>query len=121
MSITLTDLGHAQLPTPLHVDNSTAVGFSKGKIKQKIYKAIDMRFYWIQDRTHCGQLLIYWCPGSTNIGEYFTKHQYPAHHFLMQHIYLHPTTSLDNYVITNILLGCVNMTERVPPGLSPIM
>ena len=44
-----------------------------------------------------------------------------AHHCLMCSIYLHPTTILSDYVIATIMQGCVNMTERVPSVLSPIM
>ena len=39
------EMGHHQPPTPLQVENLTAVGFTNRSIKQKISKAIDMRFY----------------------------------------------------------------------------
>ena len=63
------EMGHPQPPTPIQVDNSTAVGFANKTIKQKISKAIDMRFYWIQDRTNQGQFTIYWSPGVTNLAD----------------------------------------------------
>ena len=47
----LLKLGHPQPSTPTQVDNSTVDGFSNDTIKQKRSKAIDMRFYWIRDRT----------------------------------------------------------------------
>ena len=47
----LEEMGHPQPPTPMQVNSTTAVGFSNSAIKQKRSKAIDMRFYWIQDRT----------------------------------------------------------------------
>ena len=47
----LMDMGHLQPPTPIQVDNTTAVGFANKFIKHKQSKAIDMRNYWIQDRT----------------------------------------------------------------------
>ena len=47
----LRKLGHPQPATPIQVDNSTADGFAKDTIKQKRTKAINMRFYWIRDRT----------------------------------------------------------------------
>jgi hypothetical protein len=47
---TLEELGHPQPPTPLETDNTSATGYSNGKIKQKRTKAIDMHFYWIKDR-----------------------------------------------------------------------
>ena len=37
-------------PTPISTDNSTAVGISNNKINQRRSKAMDMRFYWYQDR-----------------------------------------------------------------------
>ena len=48
---TLEELGHPQPPTPICVNKSTASGFSNDNIKQKRLKAIDMRFYWVQDWT----------------------------------------------------------------------
>ena len=43
--ITLEEMGHPQPPTPVQVDNSTALGIATGTIKQRNYKAMDMRFY----------------------------------------------------------------------------
>ena len=54
----LLELGCPHPATPIQVDNSTADGFANNTIKQKLLKAINMRFYWIQDRTIQGQFLI---------------------------------------------------------------
>jgi hypothetical protein len=105
---TLTEMGHPQPPTPMQVDNSTAVGFANDTIKQKRSKAIDMRFHWIKDRTARRQFLVYWRPGSTNLGDYHTKHHSPTHHRRMRSTFLHPTEQLANTVISLILRGCVN-------------
>jgi hypothetical protein len=59
---TLEELGHKQTPTPMETDNTTATGYSNGTIKQKLTKAMDMRFYWIKDRVKQGQFHIYWGP-----------------------------------------------------------
>jgi hypothetical protein len=56
---TLEDLGHPQPPTPMETDNTTATGYSNGTIKQKLTKAMDMRFYWIKDRVKQGQFNVY--------------------------------------------------------------
>ena len=45
--ITLTKLGHTQGPTPLQFDNQCSKGISTDEIKQKCFKAMDMRFYWL--------------------------------------------------------------------------
>ena len=79
-----------------------------------------MCFHWIQDRTRQGQFLVYWKPGSTNLGDYLTKHQFPDRHRIMRPTYLHPTTQLANAVIPHILRGCVNPTPQVPRTLSHI-
>ena len=79
----LRKLGHPQPATPIQVDNSTANGFAKDTIKQKRPKAINMRFYWIRERTSQGQFLIYWQPCITNLGDYHTKNHSREHHQLM--------------------------------------
>ena len=96
-------LGHPQLPTPMEVDKSTAEGFANRTIKQKNPKAIDMRFYWVQDRVHQSQFLIYWQTGSTNLGNYHTKHHLSDHNRLMRPTYLHPKNQLSNHVISILL------------------
>ena len=67
-------MGHSQPPTAVQVDNSTALGIATGTIKQRKSKAMDMHFYWIRDRRNQEQFNIYWKPGLTNRGDYFTKH-----------------------------------------------
>ena len=42
--VTLAEMGHPQPPTPMEVDNETAIGFLKSTMNQKRSKAIDMRF-----------------------------------------------------------------------------
>ena len=111
---TLHELGHPQPATPLQVDNSTALSFANKTLKQERSKAIDMRFYWIQDRTCQGQFLVYWRPGLENIADYHTKHHSPAHHSLMRPTFLHPTEqalqalSLSLFLFLSLSLrGCV--------------
>ena len=44
--ITLEEMGNFQPPTPVQVDNSTALGIATRTIKQCKSKAMDMWFYW---------------------------------------------------------------------------
>ena len=44
----LIELSHPQPPTPIQLDNTTALGFANEGIKQKRPKAMDMWWYWIQ-------------------------------------------------------------------------
>ena len=47
---TLFEMGWTQGPTTIQVDNSTAVGIATKEFRQKKSKAMDMRFYWINER-----------------------------------------------------------------------
>ena len=87
--VALEEMGYPQPPTPFNTDNQTAQGIVCKTIKQKRSKAIDMRFYWLQDRVEQGQFVIIWRRGETNLADYFTKHHSPAHHKLMRPVYLH--------------------------------
>ena len=75
----LEEMGHQQPPTPMQVDNSTALGVVKKTIQQKQTKAMDMRFHWMQDKCNQEHFLVYWKPGINNLADYFSKH-HPAHH-----------------------------------------
>jgi hypothetical protein len=111
---TLEEMGHPQPPTPLQVDNTTAVGFANNTIKQKRSKAIDMRYYWLQDRTAQGQFLIYWGPGCTNLADYHTKHHSAEHHRQMRPTILHPNTEqCTNQLLSCLLRGCANSSVPV--------
>ena len=120
---TLEEMGHLQPPTPVQVDNSTAEGFANETIKQKRSKAIDMRFYWIQDRTRQGQFLIYWRPGVDNLADYLTKHHSAAHHRLMRPNFLHNTERLAHNAIHLLLRGCVKsrMTHYPEEAHNPLL
>jgi hypothetical protein len=60
LRVTLTELGHTQPPAPLCTDNSTAFGILNETIKQKISKAMDMRYHWLTDRVCQKQFDFYW-------------------------------------------------------------
>jgi hypothetical protein len=91
--IILIEMGHAQPTTPIQVDNNCAAGIANNTVKQRRSKAIDMRFYWLQDRECQGQFHIHWRKGAENLADYFTKHHSPAHHRRMRPTYLHMPAS----------------------------
>jgi hypothetical protein len=70
---TLIELNHPQPPMPIQTDISTATGIVHKTVKLKCSKAMDMRFYWVQDHIDQQQLKVYWAPGSLNLGDYVTK------------------------------------------------
>jgi hypothetical protein len=103
LRVTLTELGHIQLPTPLRTDSSTAFGILNETIKQKRSKAMDMRYHWLADRVRQKQFDVYWRPGSENLGNYHTKHHSAQHHKDMRGLILHQANSLQ------VLRGCVKL------------
>ena len=84
----LIEMGHPQPPTPMQVDNSTALGVVKKTMQQKQTKAMDMRFHWLRCRINQKQFRTYWQAGSTNLGDYVTKHHPAIHHKTIRPVYL---------------------------------
>jgi CCR4-NOT transcriptional regulation complex NOT5 subunit len=78
-----------------------------------------MCFYWIRDRVHQGQFLVYWKKGSLNKADYFTKHHPTSHHRAIHSSYLHSTSNCSkNY------FECLQDTENavipVTQAASPV-
>ena len=103
---TISEMGWKQGPTALQVENSTAVGISTKEFLQKKSKAMDMRFYCINDRIKQGKYRVFWKMGPENLGDYHSEHHSPEHHIAVHSKYLH---------VPNLrsLQGCVNLTVRV--------
>jgi len=93
----LQELGHLQPATPLQTDNNTASDIANDTVKHKCSKAMDMQFYWLCDCKKQGQYHIFWCPGTTNQADYFSKHHPASHHQAVCPTYLHTPTSAANY------------------------
>ena len=85
----LAEMGHPQsVPTTIVTDNQVAAGVANDTIKAKRTKAMDMRFFWIQDRVKQGQFEVRWERGSGNHADYYTKHHPPSHHQAVRPTYL---------------------------------
>ena len=85
---TLKEMGHPQGPTPLQFDNKCATGILNDNVKQKMSKAMDMRFYWLRDRIRQGQFYVHWKNGYLNLADYVTKHHPTQHHINMRSTYV---------------------------------
>ena len=108
-----------QPPTPIQVDNSAAVGIANQSIKQKIYKAMDMRLYWVIDRIKQGQFKAYWRPGSTHLADYPTKHHSTEHHIKVRPLYLHEPRGKNSTVQGFVNSSTISQPSavNVRPGL----
>ena len=78
--LTLEEMGHPQPPTPIHVDNSTAVGIANDSVKKQRSRSMEMRFFWTTDQVKQGHFAVKWTPGQENLADYFTKHHNSRHH-----------------------------------------
>jgi hypothetical protein len=124
---TLKEMVHPQDATELRTDNNTDDGIANKTVLQKRSKAMDMRYYWIQDRIEQGQFNISWSPGDTNLGHYYTEHHSPSHHKRLRPFYLHSHAAPTVHHNTKhpVLRGCVNrcttsQTDSVHvPSLGP--
>jgi hypothetical protein len=76
---TLEFMGHPQPPTPMQMDNTTALGIVNNNVMKKL-KAMDMKYHWLHNRETQGQFQHYWTPGKENNGDYVTKHHAAIHH-----------------------------------------
>jgi hypothetical protein len=105
----------------METDNTTATGYSNGKIKQKRTKSMDMRFYWIKDRVKQGQFQIYWGPGFQNLADYFTKHHLPAHRKRIRDVYIHADERPLNRkgIRDSALRGCANTSGKAGAQITP--
>ena len=77
---TLQEMGWPQQPTPIQVDNTTAVGVVTNNIIPKQTKSMDMRLWWLRCRTNQKQFRPYWASGKGNLADYTSKHHSNQHH-----------------------------------------
>jgi hypothetical protein len=105
----LKELGREQAqPTRMTTDSSTADGFANNRTKVRRSKAMDMRFYWVQDRVKNGEFAVHWLNGERNLADYFTKHHPPSHHMKMRPVYLQTSNQPVAHVCTSDCRGPVS-------------
>jgi len=114
----LEELGHPQplTGTPFETDNNTAQGILNSKMRQKLSKSFDMRYWWMKDRISQGHFNLIWAPGKLNLADYFTKHHPPWHHRKMRYKYLQKLNIAHSTMRTVSARGCVSSTR---PNVQP--
>ena len=113
----LEELGHPQplTGTPFETDNSTAQGILNSKMRQKLSKSFDMRYWWMKDRISLKQFNLLWAPGKLNLADYFTKHHPPWHHRRMRYKYLQKLNIAHSAIQNVSARGCVSSTRHLMP------
>jgi hypothetical protein len=87
--IILNDLGHRQPKTPIHCNNSMAMGITNNTVKWQRLRSMGMRFFWVGDKVAQDEYDLSWHPGQKNLADYQSKHHPGAHHDAVQPWYLH--------------------------------
>jgi hypothetical protein len=70
IQLVLKELGHPQLPTPIHIDNTTTVGIINNTIKRQRSRAIEMWYFWLLNGEVQKLFHFYYQPGQENLGDY---------------------------------------------------
>eukprot|EP00957_Ditylum_brightwellii_P138474 10555006-Ditylum_brightwellii.AAC.2 len=108
-------MGHPQPATRVATDNSTAEGIMNANVQQKRSKAINMRFYWMQNRIWQGQFYMYWESGTNILANYLSKHHLPAYHRKIQSKYIHKAHTV---FLQECVKSCITRQEAVTQKLA---
>ena len=70
LRLMLEEMGHTQPATPVHCDNSTAVGIANDTVKKQRSRSMEMRFFWITDQVRQSFFKVLWHQGAANLANY---------------------------------------------------
>ena len=117
MRLTLHKMGHPQPPTTIYTDNTTASGVANNTVKRQRLRAMDMRYFWINDQVEQGNFEVVWLPGTDCLADYPTKHHMRNIHRKLRKYYVHEKDSpryLFRSMVPRELRGCVGTPIRQP-------
>ena len=86
-------MGHPQPPTPIHIDNTTAVGIVNNTIKRQRSRAMEMRYFWLLDTEAQKNFTFHYTPGQENLVDYPSKHHNGEVHQHVRPYYVHTKQS----------------------------
>ena len=89
----LSEMVHQQPPTPVHCDNTTAVGIANSTVKRQRSRSMEMQFFWVVDKQQQGEFNITYHPGQEILANYQSKHHIGSHHTNIRPWYLHTKNS----------------------------
>ncbi len=77
-------MGHPEPPTPIHIDNTTAVGIVNSTIKKQKSHAMEMQYFWLLDQEAQKYFNFAYQPGQEYMGDYPLKEHPGGHHVHMR-------------------------------------
>ncbi len=93
LRLTLLELGHPQPPTPIHIDNTTTLGFVNNTIKCQCSRAMEMQYFLLLDGKTQKDFKFYYRPSQENLGNYPSKHHTADIHQHVRPYYVHTDKS----------------------------
>jgi hypothetical protein len=112
LRLTSDKVGHPQLPTPIHINNTTTVGIVNNTIKRQQSRAMEMHYFWLFDGNTQKYFKFYYQPGQENLGDYPSKHHTADIHWHVRPYYVHTTKSppiLPGALKLSIWQGCAEI------------
>jgi hypothetical protein len=109
------DMWHPQPKTPVHCNNTTALGIANNTVKQQRSHSMEMHFFWVSEKCTQDMCKLSWHPGQENLTNYQSKHHTGAHHAAVQPWYLHMDNSpcvLPRAKALGALKGCVGTLDK---------
>ena len=107
-------MGHPQPATPIHIDNTTAVGIVNSTIKRQRSRSMEMRHFWLLDRAAQKNFTFIYTPGQENLADYPTEHHTENIRQHVQPYYLQQANSpgqLKHAARPSARRGCVETLE----------
>ena len=68
LRLNLAEMGHPQPPTPIHCENTTAVGITNKTIKKHQSRPMEMRYFYSCDQVKRGNFNVQYHPGLECLG-----------------------------------------------------
>ncbi len=102
--LTFKELGHPQSKTPVHCNNTTAVGIANNTVKQQRSRLMEMQYFWVCDKVAQDAYDVKWHPGQENLADYQSEHHTRKHHTVVG---LNLPLVLPRAVRPSTLKGCV--------------
>ena len=69
LRLTLAEMGYPQPPTPIHCDNSTALGIANEKVKKQRSCPMEMRYFYSCEQARRGNFNVQYHPGLECLGD----------------------------------------------------
>ena len=121
IQLILTELGHPQPPTPIHIDNTTVAGIVNNTIKRQKSRSMEMKYFWLLDQQTQKIFQYSYHPGFENLGDLHTKAHTGKDTQHKRPFYVHTTKSprfLTRALLPHVRRGSVGTIRDSPSRIA---